>query len=43
MVLAAFGAAHTHQKNFVLFLAAVLGLATLVVVVFVLTAARDDG
>jgi hypothetical protein len=35
------GTAGTHQRNFSLFLAAVIGLSLLVVVVFVLTAAPD--
>ena len=35
--------ARTHLHNFPLFLAAVLGLAVLVVLVFVATAAGDDG
>jgi hypothetical protein len=34
--------ARTHLHNFPLFLAAVLGLAILVVVVFVATAGGDD-
>ena len=41
-LLAAFGAAGTHQKNFVLFLAAVLGAAVVTVAVFVATASRDS-
>jgi hypothetical protein len=42
-VLAAFGAAQAHQKNFPLFLVTVLALSVLAVVVFVLTRSRDDG
>jgi hypothetical protein len=36
------GAARTHQQNFPLFLAVVIGLAVLTVAVFVLTAASGD-
>lgn len=42
-LLGALGVARTHLHNFPLFLAAVLGLAVLVVLVFVATAASDDG
>ena len=35
------GTARTHQQNFPLFLAVVLGLSALIAVVFVLTAPRD--
>ena len=42
-MLGVLGAAHTHQKSFVLFLTTVLGLSVLALVVFVLTATRDDG
>jgi hypothetical protein len=35
------GAARTHQQNFPLFLAAVLGLSVLAVAVFVLTASPE--
>lgn len=41
-LLGALGVARTHLHNFPLFLAAVLGLAVLVVVVFVATAGGDD-
>jgi uncharacterized ion transporter superfamily protein YfcC len=41
-VLGTLGVARTHLHNFPLFLAAVLGLAVLVVVVFVVTAGSDD-
>jgi hypothetical protein len=41
-MLAVFGAAGTHQKNFVLFLAAVLGAAVATVAVFVATAEGDS-
>jgi hypothetical protein len=34
--------ARTHQQNFTLFLSVVLGVALLVVVVFVATAPRDE-
>jgi hypothetical protein len=37
-VLAALGAARTHQQNFPLFLAVVVGLSALIAVVFVATA-----
>jgi hypothetical protein len=37
-VLATLGAASTHQRNFPLFLGLVLGVAVLIVVVFVATA-----
>lgn len=40
-LLGALGVARTHQHNFPLFLAAVLGLAVLIVVVFVATATGD--
>jgi hypothetical protein len=36
-VLAVFGAARTHQQNFPLFLAVVLGVSVVTVVIFVLT------
>jgi hypothetical protein len=36
------GAARTHQQNFPLFLAVVLGLSVLTLAVFVLTAPGDD-
>jgi hypothetical protein len=38
VLLAVLGAARTHQQNFPLFLAVVLGLSVLAVAVFVLTA-----
>lgn len=41
VVLGVLGAARTHQQNFTLFLAVVLGLSVVVLVVFVATAARD--
>jgi hypothetical protein len=37
------GVARTHQQNFPLFLAIVIGLSGLAVAVFVLTAPRDGG
>jgi hypothetical protein len=37
-LLAALGAAHTHQQNFPLFLTVVIALSVLAVAVFVLTA-----
>lgn len=40
-LLGVFGAARTHQQNFPLFLAVVVGLSVLTVAVFVLTAPRD--
>jgi len=40
-VLGVLGAARTHQQNFTLFLAVVLGLSVVVLVVFVATAGRD--
>ena len=40
-LLAALGAAGTHQRHFTLFLAAVLGAAVVTVLVFVVTATRD--
>jgi uncharacterized membrane protein YeaQ/YmgE (transglycosylase-associated protein family) len=42
-LLAFLGAAGMHQKNFTLFLAAVLGAAVVTVVVFVVTATSDSG
>jgi hypothetical protein len=39
-LLAWFGAGRTHQQDFPLFLAAVVGLSLLTVVLFVLTAPR---
>jgi hypothetical protein len=41
-VLAALGAANMHQRDFVLFLATVVGLSTLAIAVFVLTADRRE-
>lgn len=41
-LLGALGAAGTHQKNFTLFLAAILGAAVVTVAIFVATAAGDD-
>jgi hypothetical protein len=41
VLLALLGGAGMHQRNFSLFLAAVLGLSVLAVAVFVLTAPRD--
>jgi hypothetical protein len=41
-VLAPLGVARTHQQNFPLFLAVVMGLAVLTVVVFVVTAPRNS-
>lgn len=38
VVLAALGAANMHQRNFTLFLVAVVGLSALAIAVFVLTA-----
>jgi hypothetical protein len=43
VLLAVLGAANTHQQNFPLFLALVVGLSALAVAVFVLTAPRDGG
>lgn len=40
-MLAVLGGAGTHQRNFPLFLASVIGLSVLAVVVFVLTAPRE--
>jgi hypothetical protein len=40
-VLATLGSSHTHQRNFLLFLGAVVVLSLLTVAVFVLTAPRD--
>jgi hypothetical protein len=40
-VLAALGTANMHQRNFPLFLGAVLGLAVLTVAVYVATAGGD--
>lgn len=42
VLLGAVGAAGTHQKNFALFLAAVLGAAVVTVAVFVATAKGDS-
>jgi uncharacterized membrane protein YeaQ/YmgE (transglycosylase-associated protein family) len=42
VLLAFLGAAGTHQKNFTLFLVAVLGAAVATVVVFVATATSDS-
>lgn len=42
-LLGTLGAARTHLHNFPLFLTAVLGLAILIVFVFVATSAGDDG
>jgi hypothetical protein len=41
-LLAALGVARTHQQNFTLFLSVVLGVAVLVVVVFVATEPRGE-
>ena len=41
MLLTVLGAAGTHQRNFPLFLAVVVGLSVLVVAIFVVTARRD--
>lgn len=40
-LLAVLGAARTHQQNFPLFLATVLGVSLVIVAVFVTTAAGD--
>ena len=40
-LLGVFGTARTHQQNFPLFLAVVVGLSVLAVAVFVLTTAPD--
>lgn len=41
MLLAVLGATGTHQRNFPLFLSAVVGLSVLTVAIFVATARRD--